>query len=78
MIGRVQPVDRTVPISGTSEDFEERMIELRLLHFRRRFPRAEVHRFPEAGHYVLEDEGDRIIPLVRDFLAAHPVRRESV
>jgi haloalkane dehalogenase len=42
----------------------------------RRFPAAEVHRFAEAGHYVLEDEAERIIPLVRAFLAAHPVARE--
>jgi haloalkane dehalogenase len=32
------------------------------------FPRARVHQFREAGHYVLEDAGDRIIPLIRDFL----------
>jgi haloalkane dehalogenase len=38
-----------------------------------RFPLAEVHRFPDAGHYVLEDAADRIVPLVRSFLAAHPV-----
>ncbi len=49
-----------------------------LAEWARRFPRADVHRFPEAGHYVLEDEGDRIIPLVRAFLAAHPVLREAV
>jgi cis-3-alkyl-4-acyloxetan-2-one decarboxylase len=42
----------------------------------RRFPGAEVHRFARAGHYVLEDEGDEIVPLVRAFLAAHPVLRE--
>ena len=39
----------------------------------RRFPKAEVHRFPDAGHYVLEDAGDLIIPLVKDFLARHPI-----
>jgi len=32
------------------------------------FPQAAVHRFPDAGHYVLEDAGDRIIPLVKAFL----------
>ena len=42
----------------------------------RRFPRAEVHPFADSGHYVLEDSGDRIIPLVEAFLAAHPVLRE--
>ncbi len=42
----------------------------------RRFPKAEVHPFADCGHYVLEDAGDRIIPLVERFLAAHPVLRE--
>jgi haloalkane dehalogenase len=34
----------------------------------RRFPHAELHRFARAGHYVLEDEAETIIPLVGDFL----------
>ncbi len=42
----------------------------------RRFPGAEVHRFARAGHYVLEDEGEQIVPLVRAFLSAHPVLRK--
>lgn len=33
-----------------------------------RFPEAEVHRFAEAGHYVVEDAIDEILPLVRGFL----------
>lgn len=41
--------------------------------FRERLPRAEVHDFPDAGHYVLEDEAERIVPLVREFLARNPV-----
>jgi haloalkane dehalogenase len=36
--------------------------------WQRRFPKAEAHYFPNAGHYVLEDEADRIIELVTDFL----------
>lgn len=43
----------------------------------RRFPKAEVHRFPDAGHYILEDEFERIVPLVCNFLAAHPVLNDS-
>jgi haloalkane dehalogenase len=39
--------------------------------WRRRFPDAEVHRFPDAGHYVLEDVSEKIIPLVKDFLKRH-------
>jgi haloalkane dehalogenase len=38
-----------------------------------RFPRAEVHTFADAGHLVLEDAGDRVVPLVRDFLQRHPL-----
>jgi haloalkane dehalogenase len=37
------------------------------------WPHAEVHRFPDAGHYVLEDASAEIPPLVRDFLARHPL-----
>ncbi len=33
------------------------------------FPNAEAHRFPNAGHYVLEDAHEEIIPLVKKFLA---------
>ena len=40
----------------------------------RRFPAAEVYRFPKAGHYVLEDSGDAIIPLVQSFLQKHVKR----
>jgi haloalkane dehalogenase len=41
--------------------------------WRRRFPEAEVHAFPDAGHYVLEDARDAILPLVQDFLRRHPL-----
>ena len=40
---------------------------------RQRLPQAEVHAFEEAGHYVLEDAHERILPLVRDFLDRHPL-----
>ena len=33
-----------------------------------RFPDAEVHRFEQAGHYLLEDVGPQVFPLVRGFL----------
>lgn len=32
-----------------------------------RFPGAAVHRFADAGHYVVEDAHDRIVPLVAEF-----------
>jgi haloalkane dehalogenase len=34
----------------------------------RRFPKAEVHSYPDAGHYILEDMKDEVIPLVEEFL----------
>lgn len=37
------------------------------------FPRAKVHRFPDCGHYVLEDAKEEIEELVRAFLENHPV-----
>jgi haloalkane dehalogenase len=41
--------------------------------FRERLPKARVHEFPDAGHYVLEDAADRIVPQVQNFLAEHPL-----
>lgn len=42
-----------------------------LAQWRKRFPDAEVHRFAQAGHFVLEDAGPEILQLVRDFLHRH-------
>ena len=39
--------------------------------FENLWPQAEGHHFPNAGHYVLEDASDEILPLLRDFLARH-------
>ena len=36
--------------------------------FKERLPQAAVHRFADAGHYVLEDAGDEVIALMRDFM----------
>ncbi len=44
-----------------------------LAEWERRLPDAEIHRFADAGHYVLEDAGDEIVPLVTDFLHRHPL-----
>jgi len=44
-----------------------------LSEWQRRFPEAEIHRFPDAGHYVLEDVPEKIIPLTQDFLKQHPL-----
>ena len=33
------------------------------------FPAAETHRFADAGHYVVEDAHERIVPILQEFLA---------
>jgi len=40
-----------------------------------RFPGAEVHRFKDAGHYILEDAGDEIAMLLKRFMQLHPLGR---
>ena len=39
----------------------------------RRFPKAESHRFEDAGHYILEDAKEDLLPLIEDFLLRHPL-----
>jgi haloalkane dehalogenase len=41
-----------------------------LADFRRRFPHADVHEYPTAGHYVLEDAADPIRDSVTKFFQA--------
>src|SRR5262249_20140075 len=41
--------------------------------FREIFPQAEVERLADAGHYVVEDAFEHIVPRVEQFLAAHPL-----
>lgn len=64
---------RSVPLmicwGGKDFVFDEHF----LAEWRRRLPNAEVHTFPDAGHYVLEDAHEEILPLVRDFLKRHPL-----
>jgi pimeloyl-ACP methyl ester carboxylesterase len=43
-------------------------------HWRRRLPQVETHWFDNAGHYLLEDVPEQIIPLIRRFLHNHPVQ----
>jgi len=45
-------------------------------HFLKRWreilPAAEVHEVEDAGHYVVEDAHERIVPWIEEFLARHP------
>lgn len=42
-----------------------------LERFESHWPKAEVHRLENAGHYVIEDEHQRVDQLVREFLSRH-------
>ncbi|KAF1712185.1 alpha/beta hydrolase [Pseudoxanthomonas kalamensis DSM 18571] len=41
--------------------------------FRAALPQAEVHTWEDAGHYVLEDKHEILVPRIRDFLDRHPL-----
>jgi cis-3-alkyl-4-acyloxetan-2-one decarboxylase len=44
-----------------------------LREWRRHLPNARVVRFPDCGHYVLEDAADEVIPLIARFIDDHPL-----
>ncbi|MBW8822969.1 MAG: alpha/beta fold hydrolase [Xanthomonadales bacterium] len=44
-----------------------------LEQFRAALPNAQVHAFEDAGHYVLEDKHEELVPMVRGFLDGNPV-----
>lgn len=49
-----------------------------LNQWREELPQAEIHEFEDAGHYVLEDAGGRIVPLIGDFLNAPLLMRSPL
>jgi len=61
--------DRPILICWGQQDFvfDDHFLSV----WERTFPNAEVFRFPDCGHYVLEDAYEEIIPLVRRFMGAH-------
>ncbi len=44
-----------------------------LKEWEKRFPDAEFHCFEDVGHYILEDAPEDVVPLVQQFLHAHPL-----
>jgi len=48
-----------------------------LAEWQRRFPHAEVHAFADCGHYILEDAKDEVIPIIEQFLQAHPLSADA-
>ena len=46
-----------------------------LERFKSHWPNAEVHEMDQAGHYVIEDENDRAVETLVDFLDRHDVAK---
>jgi haloalkane dehalogenase len=44
-----------------------------LRHWQEIFPQAEVHRIEDAGHYVVEDAHERILPMMEEFFDNNPI-----
>lgn len=69
-VGLHRLVDRPMTICWGEKDFVfDRAF---LAEWQRRFPQAEVHSFPDCGHYILEDAKDEVIPIIQAFLQKHP------
>jgi cis-3-alkyl-4-acyloxetan-2-one decarboxylase len=80
----LEPSDRNYPLVSTVEKGLERFRDLPVAFFwgerdfvfdrhflaewERRFPAAEGHRFADAGHYILEDAAEEVVPLIAEFL----------
>lgn len=39
-----------------------------LAEWERRMPHATIHRYPDCGHYVLEDAASELVPLITQFI----------
>jgi len=48
-----------------------------LQQWRKRFPEASISEFPNAGHYILEDAHETVVPAVQDFLKRVGNERQS-
>jgi haloalkane dehalogenase len=63
--------DRPAFIGWGLRDF---VFDKHFLHgFQRALPKAHVHAFKDAGHYILEDKHEVLVPAIRDFLDKHPL-----
>jgi len=48
--------------------FDGRVLDVFVEHW----PHAEVERYPECGHYVLEDASEAVVARIGEFLRTHP------
>ena len=58
--------DRPVLVCWGDKDF---VFDRHFLdQWQRFYPDAEIHRYPDCGHYILEDASEEVIPIIRRFL----------
>jgi haloalkane dehalogenase len=48
-----------------------------LARWEREFPAAVVHRYPDCGHYILEDAGAELVDKISDFIDQHTMAGRS-
>lgn len=68
-LGRLQNIPMFIGWGDRDFVFDEHFLN----EWIRRFPQAELHRFADCGHYILEDAADELIPLIQTFLEKHPL-----
>jgi len=78
------PADKAYPVVRETQDKLNSLASLPTLicwglkdfvfdHFfleewKRRFPAAEIHSYPDCGHYILEDAKEEVVPLIKSFV----------
>lgn len=62
---RFQDTPMLLPWGMKDWVFDEQFLK----KWQRLFPKAKAHRFEDAGHLLLEDAPERVVPLIRDFVA---------
>jgi haloalkane dehalogenase len=48
-----------------------------LAEWERRFPKAQVHRYEDCGHYILEDATEDLVPKISAFIESGAAPREA-
>ena len=59
--------DRDIFLGWGMKDFC--FTELFLERWKNYYPHAQVHAYPNSGHYILDDERDTLIPKIKSFLS---------
>jgi pimeloyl-ACP methyl ester carboxylesterase len=68
-LGRFADLPMTICWGLKDFVFDQHFLEV----WQRHFPKADVHAFPDCGHYILEDAKDEVIPIIERFLTDHPL-----